>query len=411
MLKSDNFQFNYKIAINCDEILENLKSIKQDYAIYKKDIEFYKYFCKKNVVYLEVFIDKNGNISLEDDSTSIKLIEIKYELYKNNIFYKFLEDEITEKQFIDRCKNQLSRRITNKIQELKVDLLAFDDLFLSIVQNKTLIYLLDSISLVKIINNSYEINIYNEIFNSDIYEPLKIILPKLGLDKSLLFYNKYIKNIQTKDLFVEDFKIESLEKYKLTSYKKELFNKLKQKYFIDMKSFRTKECIFFEYFITYGLHFKLFTKEELKLILNNEDELDNLISKLTKYMSLEKLNNLFAINISNFTPLRKYNEIIKIYDVQIENNLTGLMIDIAKNFKNYENVSVRFIIQNNEICHITSEIKEQKKTEWVYFKHLKENLLNNVQILSEIAKIDPEVLKENIDKNFLLDLNGLRFFN
>lgn len=55
--------------------------------------------------------------------------------------------------------------------------------------------------------------------------------------------------------------------------------------------------------------------------------------------------------------------------------------------------------------------KNRKKTEWVYFKHLKENLLNNVQILSEIAKIDPEVSKKNIDKNFLLDLNGLRFFN
>ena len=84
---------------------------------------------------------------------------------------------------------------------------------------------------------------------------------------------------------------------------------------------------------------------------------------------------------------------------------------LQKKLKNYENISVRFIIQDNEICYITSETKEQKKTEWVYFKHLKENLLNNVQILSEIVKIDPEVLKENIDKNILLDLNGLRFFN
>ena len=122
-----------------------------------------------------------------------------------------------------------------------------------------------------------------------------------------------------------------------------------------------KECIFFEYFIVYGLYFKLFTKAELQLILNSEDELDKLILKLTRYMSLEKLNHLFAINISNFKPIRKYNKIIKIYDVQIKNNLTGIMIDITKKLKNYENISVRFIIQDNEICYITGETKEQKK--------------------------------------------------
>lgn len=250
-----------KLNINYQKILDELNINKKQFNICKKNDNFLTYFSQKNKIKLNLYINKYCELNNHKEEYDILFLDIKFYFEKGNIFYKLLNDEITDDDFITELESVILKKIKRRYLYLKKNFISNNvnlDLF---QKNPSLIYILTIDYLLNFINNSNFNGFLNQ-FNKEV----KLIINKLGL-YSALVYNEnpsssfYYKQNKFKSYITENFCSDrDLNNVCLNEKYKKIF--MSQKDYILCNAYNE----FYTPYIMFGLHFNLFTKQDLVMI-------------------------------------------------------------------------------------------------------------------------------------------------
>lgn len=412
-----------------------IKKILNELKLYSGTEEFMNYFLEKNRQNLIFFIcldPINKNIVIEENSKiiyqklnnqSLYLISrfcfIKNKkLYENDIDWTNWLISLSHKNItITELKEELTIFIKEKIYEvlhnLKLSLLkqGGNINFISIVNNPFLMYFLNDVDLIHIVNNKDKIinKLHPDYVNETLFiQTFKLILQKINykmifINYGLLchsdikdnLYNKKSNKLNVKELF----KIEYSNTFN------SFFNQNK----LNMFKKNSLDNLHFLLFILYGLDKKLFTKEELAFLEKNKVlfAIKN-NTTLAKFIKQKDINNLFKKN--NIKLIKNINSIYR-DDIFYPKNLITIEYTLECFNTNNEFCKLDELIKLSKAVSTFGKvlcIKHFKSTSYNKFINIKQELIDNAEVFAKINKISKKHFITNVkEKLFFEDQKNL----
>lgn len=390
-----------KLNINYQKILDELNINKKQFNICKKNDKFFKYFSQENKIKLNLYINKYCELNNQKEEYDILFLDIKFYFEKGNIFYKLLNDEITADDFITELESVNLKKIKRRYLYLKKKFISKNvnlDLF---QKNPSLIYILTIDYLLNLINNCNYKDVLN-IFNKEV----KLILNKLGLYSALIYNKNSISDFYYKDNNFRRYFVESFCSDK--DLHNICLNEKYQKIFMSKKNYilAEKDDGLYISYIMFGLHFNLFSKQDLSII--DLKEVCKILINNTK-LSDEPIRKLFINkNIKNINIEEQINEKNK------KNNTLQILIRFLLKVDDIDgsDKSITYLI--SELISISKEIINTEKKVLFYSYHNlsdeeKEYYFNNIiTILKKYSNILSELLEVN-ESEFLKKIGKIEY--
>ena len=375
MLKTNNILKDVVDKIDYNQFVELLNKHKEDYNIFLEDKTVFDFFCSEDLIF-DIYINQNAEMTLSETEENYIFFTIKSNITTKNIFTNYFKADLSHNEFISKLKELVDQHKNNKLFKIKQYILTKECFNIDDIHSDegNLIFLLDDDYLIKLTKtmDPLRANTYSNFISKykNHIGPSYIIKFNnyIYVYHNFYYYFNNKKTLLHKD---DDTIYFDEEKEKLFKYIEKNPNSL-----LPIKKYLV---------VIYGLYFKLFTKEELKIIVNLFDKNNQVYfydNQKESDFNKEFVQSLFVKNNVDF----KLKNII-FYDYDIKSCEEQL------SFYSHKLKYLLYLI--NDL--MTSEILIIK-TEDLYFR-IKKLLINYLDFLSNKSGYDKDILFKKIDSS------------
>lgn len=368
--------------IDYDQFVELVSEHKIDYTALITDIEVFNKFYNKSIEFY-IKLNKDAELYLDSDKYTGSFLTITVNLTTDNMFTQFLKGDLTKDEFKIKLKKRVAKYIADKLSETKQKMLQQYNLDLrSILEDyDDLVYLLDTDYFLDKVREDYRSALSNHNTKSKLFRYLKNYEDDFGVS--------YI--IRINDLIDEFLILNFFKKQKNLIHKKNdtpYFNKEKDELFRYINSMPDQSLNICQYLlVVYGLYFKLFKQDELKVIAKHFDKNNQLY--------LYNKDNLSDLNTEFVHSLFKQNNI----DLKLKKSIyykSSVITNknIIANFDFWKTDAITYLFQLIEDLMNSDLIIISERT---LYKQIKGDLIYYINFLSNTSGYNKDELIDKIN--------------
>lgn len=377
MIKQEEIFKNIIDKIDYDEFIQLVEVHRKKYQVFVQNQYAFYTFFEKDIVF-NIYINEKAELTLERKDKNLIFFTINSKIDTNNIFTKFLCDNLSDQEFKIKLKEMVHKYKEKRIVKIKQKTLN-NKLNMEFIlnQEQCLIYLLKDQHLIDMIGKT----------------------PYLYIEHKE-FINKYTKHygitkiIKLNSLLSVDYRSKYFQEETLIHNESDniFFDKAKTTLFDDIRNIQSDRFITAEKYLIliYGLYFKLFSKEELKTIVS----------------FLHNTNQLYIYDQDNDCPDFKKEFVVSLL---LKNNVDFKVKNIKyynENIKKYNNDKIKtisFYRKNDTLDYLLQLIDDLMNYDYILFSnnklysHIQEKLLTHIDFFTTFIKYDKKELLNKIN--------------